>query len=387
MTSIESVSVLIDKTYLCTCTIECDDSTKSYKEADGRTALIEILSKTKSTRDIRITSHSYNIAAELDIVPIIVGCYTLTNIHIYGCIIIGSIDTVLQCIPKLELLSLNRCTIDIESTELCHLRLRILSLHSTVLNRTDTRRCSTRISLNLNGLISLESLYINSCNIELPLFNDCTALQTVDLRWIRNIVRLPDLKSDRLTELRIEYCTLSNRDIFWQQICQLTSLTKLYIVSCRLAGQIPESIKNLTNLRVMDLSYNSLSGYIPRTIDRLPLENLRLEYNDLSGDAAVLYNCKSLLSIDVSSNLLLININRLLEELPELEFLAVYNNRTDPILLSHISNRTKTLNMLINTDDIVDYDDRWKILPRGTLTTYLTLISSACPQYILRSTL
>nr|GEY99877.1 hypothetical protein [Tanacetum cinerariifolium] len=54
-----------------------------------------------------------------------------------------------------------------------------------------------------------------------------------------------------------------------------------------LAGQIPNEVRNLHGLLVLDLSDNSLDGKIPRDIGQMTqmtfLDNLNLSFNDLSG--------------------------------------------------------------------------------------------------------
>lgn len=52
----------------------------------------------------------------------------------------------------------------------------------------------------------------------------------------------------------------------------------------RLAGNIPNEIRSLSNLKIIDLSTNQLSGHMPRGIGNLSmLLDLNLESNKLEG--------------------------------------------------------------------------------------------------------
>ncbi|XP_012571922.1 uncharacterized protein [Cicer arietinum] len=77
----------------------------------------------------------------------------------------------------------------------------------------------------------------------------------------------------------------------------LQSNTKLY-------GEIPSSLGNVTNLRVLSLSQNSLKGSIPREIGNLAyLEQLDLSYNNFIGPIpSEIGSLKSLTILDLSWN-------------------------------------------------------------------------------------
>jgi len=77
-----------------------------------------------------------------------------------------------------------------------------------------------------------------------------------------------------------------------------------YAPGVRLSGQIPASFGNLSNLRVLNLSYNNLSGNIPAQIGSLHnLDTLWLGYNNLSGTIpASLGNCTNLTTLRLNKN-------------------------------------------------------------------------------------
>ncbi|XP_052203040.1 receptor kinase-like protein Xa21 [Diospyros lotus] len=63
-----------------------------------------------------------------------------------------------------------------------------------------------------------------------------------------------------------------------------TSLLYLEAFDCKLKGEIPSGIGNLSSLGGISLDSNELTGFIPRTIGRLQhLERLYLEHNKLEG--------------------------------------------------------------------------------------------------------
>ncbi|XP_052201774.1 probable leucine-rich repeat receptor-like protein kinase At1g35710 [Diospyros lotus] len=63
-----------------------------------------------------------------------------------------------------------------------------------------------------------------------------------------------------------------------------TSLLYLEARGCKLMGEIPSGIGNLSSLDFINLDSNELTGFIPRTIGRLQnLQQLYLEHNKLEG--------------------------------------------------------------------------------------------------------
>ncbi|XP_028802850.1 nodulation receptor kinase-like isoform X2 [Neltuma alba] len=60
-------------------------------------------------------------------------------------------------------------------------------------------------------------------------------------------------------------------------------ITKLDLSSSNLRGPIPSSITGLSNLKILNLSYNSLSGNIPTFLPSSLLTSIDLSHNDLTG--------------------------------------------------------------------------------------------------------
>ncbi|CAB4304467.1 unnamed protein product [Prunus armeniaca] len=85
------------------------------------------------------------------------------------------------------------------------------------------------------------------------------------------------------------------------QLGRLANLRVISLTNNRLTGPIPQTLSLLSNLHTLDLSYNRLTGSIPQGLTRLPaLKVLILASNSISGE----------LPHDVSSQLLHLDLKR-----------------------------------------------------------------------------
>ncbi|CAL9116813.1 unnamed protein product [Musa acuminata var. zebrina] len=142
----------------------------------------------------------------------------------------------------------------------------------------------------INSISTLEVLHLSSTRLpyvpsRLPPFN-LTTIATLDLSWNSNI-----------TSAMLRW--LSNA----------TSLENLLLSSCGgltidISGQIPETIGDLQNLRILFLSKNHISGQIPKKIGKLhSLQYLDMSYNNLSGQIpTTLGDLCNLTVLDLSHN-------------------------------------------------------------------------------------
>ncbi|KAL6543788.1 hypothetical protein OROGR_010285 [Orobanche gracilis] len=104
-------------------------------------------------------------------------------------------------------------------------------------------------------------------------------------------------------------------------LSNLTSLRLLFISHNRFSGELPVSLSSLPKLYRFDLSYNNFSGSIPLSFNRLThLLTLRLERNGFSGSISGL-SLLSLQDFNVSGNKLSGEIPVSLSDFPASSFL------------------------------------------------------------------
>ncbi|XP_024959059.1 probable inactive receptor kinase At2g26730 [Cynara cardunculus var. scolymus] len=105
----------------------------------------------------------------------------------------------------------------------------------------------------------------------------------------------------------------------------LTLLRSLYLQNNRLSGEFPASVSDLTRLARLDLSNNNLSGSLPFSINNLiQLAGLLLQNNDFSGELPSI-NQESLVSINISNNKLNGSIPSSLSRFPASAFAGNIN--------------------------------------------------------------
>ena len=77
---------------------------------------------------------------------------------------------------------------------------------------------------------------------------------------------------------------ITSLDYFIRSLACGYICSKIVILFCHPAGEIPDEIRNLTNVKNIYLDYNQLSGDIPKSIGKLTtLQELSLANNNLGG--------------------------------------------------------------------------------------------------------
>ncbi|KAG2681608.1 hypothetical protein I3760_11G153100 [Carya illinoinensis] len=82
------------------------------------------------------------------------------------------------------------------------------------------------------------------------------------------------------------------------------SITGIQLKSLNLTGVLPAEFGELTNLRILDLTHNYINGSIPTSFAQLPLVNLSLLGNRISGVPSEIGNISSLEELILEDNLL-----------------------------------------------------------------------------------
>jgi len=123
-----------------------------------------------------------------------------------------------------------------------------------------------------------------------------------------------------LTQLRVLSLKRNRLSGHIPDLSNLTALKLLFLSGNDFSGQFPPSVPTLSRLYRLDLSYNNLSGEVPVTINGLTrLLTLRLEENRFFGSISGL-NLLNLQDFNVSGNQLSGEVPRSLSGFPESAF-------------------------------------------------------------------
>ncbi|KAF2950720.1 hypothetical protein DAI22_01g207764 [Oryza sativa Japonica Group] len=111
-------------------------------------------------------------------------------------------------------------------------------------------------------------------------------------------------------------------------VSNLTQLTGITLKQNGFSGPIPAWFANLTRLLRINLGYNDLEGNIPQELDKLPLIELTLSSNKLSGEIpGSLGRCQNLQSLQLDQNFLTGNIPASFGNLTNLNYLNLSHNK------------------------------------------------------------
>ncbi|KAJ4821249.1 Leucine-rich receptor-like protein kinase family protein [Rhynchospora pubera] len=194
--------------------------------------------------------------------------------------------------------------------------------------------------------LSRLDLFNNEITGSFPQFlSNCTNLQYLDLSQNYFVGVLPSNLDQVLPNITNLYLSQNNftgslaYNLFSpgyipEEYGRLTKLTYLFMANANLEGEIPISLTNLTQLELLDLSWNNLHGIIPPGIWSFSnLQYLYLYKSNLSGEIMFVNRSCS------AESLVVLLMNQLSGSIPEsfgtlrnLSVLYLYNNNlTGPI--------------------------------------------------------
>ncbi|XP_060209243.1 probable LRR receptor-like serine/threonine-protein kinase At1g53430 isoform X2 [Lycium barbarum] len=213
-------------------------------------------------------------------IPSSYGKLRVTILSLLGNRISGPIPNELGDIETLEELNLENNLLEGPlPTNLGSLsRLRIMMLSANFLNGT--------IPENFSNLKNMTDFRIDGNRIsgKIPDFiGNWTNMNRLDIQGTLMEGPIPPTISqwENMTELRIS--DLRGKQIRFPNLEGLTKLKRLILRNCSIFGPIPNSVGNMTFLKLLDLSNNMLNGAIPNTFEQLDVDNMFLGDNTLSG--------------------------------------------------------------------------------------------------------
>jgi hypothetical protein len=159
-------------------------------------------------------------------------------------------------------------------------------------------------------------------------------------------------------------------------------ITRLDLPSCKMIGQVPESIERLTGLQYCDLSGNGLRGSLPAGMGTWPLRYLDLSGNDLSGSIPAL-NSSKLLVCDLSMNEFTA-LPQLSPGMDELEYLSFHENKLQGTIPPAWSNYKKLIYIDLSLNTFTgSIPENWSVLTNiKALHLHGNKLSGSIPAYL-----
>lgn len=186
-----------------------------------------------------------------------------------------------------------------------------------------------------------------------------------------------DLTTDRAALLRLREA-VKGRTLLWNSsesdpcswqgiACDFNRVSRIRLPAAGLSGEIPvNTIGNLSNLRILSLRKNSLSGKLPEDLGSCTeLQHLNLQENNFSSEIPVsLFGLNKLTRLSLSNNSLSGDISPEFNKLTQLKTLLLKNN--------HLTGSLPDLN---NLDRLSDFDVSFNKLT-GSIPSYFRRFSS-----------
>eukprot|EP00261_Vitis_vinifera_P031433 XP_019072676.1 PREDICTED: probable LRR receptor-like serine/threonine-protein kinase At1g53430 isoform X2 [Vitis vinifera] len=237
-------------------------------------------------------------------IPTSLGRLSLTILALVGNRISGSIPEVISNISTLEelVLEANQLGEHLPPSlgKLSHLRRLVLSAN----NFTGT------IPENFHNLKNLTDFRIDGNNLSGKIpdwIGNWTKLEKLYLQGTSMDGPIPSIISQlkNLTELLIS--DLSGPITSFPNLKDMNKLKTLVMRNCSITGEIPEDIGNIESLKLLDLSFNRLSGTIPKSFKQEKKVKTKLDFmfltnNSLTGEVPSWIRSDTENKIDLSYN-------------------------------------------------------------------------------------
>ncbi|KAG4149585.1 hypothetical protein ERO13_D05G343000v2 [Gossypium hirsutum] len=188
------------------------------------------------------------------------------------------------------------------------------------------------IPRSIGNLSRLEELYLGFNNLEGQISEEIGNLLSLEMLSIQAIKGLtgpipsPIFNISSLKAIGLSENSLL--DSLPNDMCQhLPKLEGLDLISNELSGNVTSSIGKCNNLRILSLSINKFTGIIPRSIGNLTqLEELYLALNNLEGNLPSMTNALKLEYLILRGNKLSGNIPNSISNVSMLKFLDLVDN-------------------------------------------------------------
>ena len=174
-----------------------------------------------------------------------------------------------------------------------------------------------------------------------------------------------------LTELRVFAIRSAQLfEPFPTCLCEMTTLTNIIFENTYLYGPLPDCIGDLTNLKGISIPRNLMTGHIPESFYTLTnLEDADLALNKFTGTISEdIGNLTSLRSLKLSSNDFYGFLPKSLGDIPALEWFTFRGNRIEGMVPSNLTEKTNLVSFEANDNRLAGFESEFLSYDQRILT-------------------